>query len=288
MLPIKRILVPVMYSARCAWAARYADGLAKACGSQLIFLNVSQNKDICKLEQFVSQETGATYHDSVVADGDAAERIVDLAREYDVDLIVMPTHHGQYQSLLLGSFTAKVLRNVQCAVFTGVHLCDDSPQIPVQFRRIVCGLDHVPGCVSLFHWAGALADLLSCRLSVVHAIPALDETSGDCGEVQVRRYLLDHAESEFRTRFSAQAKQPPVDLKGGRIATVIREAVLADGADLIVIGRGHVNLMGRLRTHTCAIIRSAPCPVISVLTKEDPIEEGHVASLLDRISADVR
>jgi nucleotide-binding universal stress UspA family protein len=36
-------------------------------------------------------------------------------------------------------------------------------------------------------------------------------------------------------------------------------------SDLLVIGRSsHSGLAGRLRTHSYAIIREAPCPVISV------------------------
>jgi nucleotide-binding universal stress UspA family protein len=52
MLSILKILVPVMFSERCAWAARYAARLAREFGSQLFFLNVGQPDDANRLEVF--------------------------------------------------------------------------------------------------------------------------------------------------------------------------------------------------------------------------------------------
>ena len=39
----------------------------------------------------------------------------------DIDLIVMPTHAGQFRRLVLGSTTAKVLDQVHCPVLTTKH-----------------------------------------------------------------------------------------------------------------------------------------------------------------------
>jgi nucleotide-binding universal stress UspA family protein len=116
-----------------------------------------------------------------------------------------------------------------------------------------------------FGWARELTGILGARLRLVHAIPAVDETSENCGEIEVRRYLLTEAKKRFSARFAAESEQPAVELRGGDIARVIREAALADDADLVVIGRGHADrALGRLRTHTYAVIRNSPCPVVSV------------------------
>src|SRR5690348_2861855 len=122
MLSIHNILVPIVFSARCAWAVRYAARLAKTFESQLIFLHVSEKSDADALEEFVTKEVGAASHRCVVLDGDPASRIVELAREVSADLIVMPTYHGRYRTFLIGSVTAKVLHDVECPVLTGVHL----------------------------------------------------------------------------------------------------------------------------------------------------------------------
>jgi nucleotide-binding universal stress UspA family protein len=254
-----------VFSRRCAWALRYVVRLASEFGSQLVFLNVGQENDATTLETFVSSEIGATAHKSVVLDGDPAGRIIQFAHETKADLIVMPTYHGRYRTFLIGSVTAKVLHDVDCPVLMGVHHYDDSPGIPDAFRNVVCAVDERSGCVPLLHWARDLTSILGARLRLVHAIPAVDEISENRGEIEVRRYLLAEARKHFSAHFVAESEQPTVDLRGGEIAKVIRESALGDQADLVIIGRGHADrALGRLRTHTYSIIRSSPCPVISV------------------------
>lgn len=261
----KNILVPVILSVRCGWAARYASSLANRFGAQLVFLNVGQEKNVNTIEEFVEREIGAIRHKSVVIEGDPADRIVELAQEYNADLIVMPTYHVRFRPFLIGSVTAKVLHDADCPVLTGVHHYDDSPQATDAFHKVVCAVDDAPGCVPLLRWARDLAKALGATLSVVHALPAVDETSENCGEVEVRRYLLSQAQKSFSARFATEPEAVSVNLRGGGIATAVREAALAEHADLVVIGRGHLDrALGRLRTSAYSIIRSSPCPVISV------------------------
>jgi nucleotide-binding universal stress UspA family protein len=265
MLSIANILVPVVFSPRCAWAARFAARLAREFGSELSVLHVGRANDAKVLADFVSKELGTTRHKSVLIDGDPAGRIIEFAGESKTDLIVIPTYHGRYRTFLIGSVTAKVLHDVECPVLTGVHRYDDSSQIPDAFHNVVCALDDAPGCVPLFRWARELTDILSARLRLVHAIPAVDETSENRGEIEVRRYLLTEAKKHFSAHFTSESEQPNVNLCGGEIAKVIRETALANRADLVIIGRGHANrALGRLRTQTYSIIRNSPCPVISV------------------------
>lgn len=233
--------------------------------SQLIFVNVGQENDTDTLEKFVSKEIGDVSHRCVVVDGDPADRIIELAEEYKADLLVIPTYHGRFRLFLLGSVTAKVLHDVECPVLTGVHRYDDTPHIPNTFRRIVCGLDDAPGCVPLLHWAREFAGIFGAKLHLVHAIPAVGESSENGGEVEVRRYLLGKAQRQFAAYFAAEPDQPSIEMRGGEVAQVIREAVMTEHADLVIIGRGHTDrAFGRLRSHTYSIIRGAPCPVVSV------------------------
>jgi nucleotide-binding universal stress UspA family protein len=258
------ILVPVVFSQRCAWAGRYAARLAHEFGSQLIFLNVGPEGDTNTLDEFISREVGRVPHRSVVIDGDPAARIVECAGSYNADLIIMPTYHGRFRTFLIGSVTAKVLHDVDCPVLTGIHHYDDSQPVPEKFRNIVCALDDTPGCVTLYHLARQLAGNLGARLKLVHAIPAIDYASDNRGEVEVTRYLIAEAKKHFQAHFAALPEQPTVQFCAGTVATVTREAALSEHADLIAIGRGRSDrALGRLRTHTYSIIRNAPCPVIS-------------------------
>lgn len=265
MVSIANILVPVVFSERCRWAARFAARLANELGSQLVVLHVGQKNQARELEAFASKEVSTVPHKSVVLDGDPADRIIELAHECRADLIVMPTYNARYRTFLIGSVTAKVLHDVECPVLTGVHRAGASFRVPDAFRNIVCGLDDAPGCVSLFHWVRELTSIFEARLRLVHAIPAVDEISENCGEIEVRRYLLKQAKKNFSARFAFESEEPAIDLRGGEVATVLREAALADDADLVIIGRGHADrTLGRLRTHTYAVIRNSPCPVVSI------------------------
>jgi len=265
MLSMKNILVPVVLSGRCGWAARYASSLAKKFGAQLIFLNVGEQKNVNSIDEFVEREVGAIRHKAVVIEGDPADRIIELAQEYKTDLIVMSTYNVRFRPFLIGSVTAKVLHDAECPILTGVHHYNDSPQAPDAFRNIVCAIDNAPGCVPLLRWARDLTKALGASLSLVHALPAVDETSDNRGEVEVRRYLVDQAQKGFSARFATEPEAVSVNLRGGGIATVVREAALAEHADLVVIGRGHSDrALGRLRSSAYSIIRSSPCPVISV------------------------
>lgn len=265
MLSIANILVPIVFSERCAWSARFAARLADELGSRVTVLHVSKKNVASELEAFALKELGSVPHKSVVLDGDPADRIIEFARESKADLIVMPTYNARFRTFLIGSVTAKVLHDVECPVLTGVHGAGASFQIPEAFSNIVCGLDDDPGCVPLFHWAREFTSILGARLRLVHALPAVNETSENRGEIEVRRYLLNEARENFRACFASEPEEPAVDLRGGEIARVLREAALMDHADLVVIGRGHADrALGRLRTHTYAVIRNSPCPVLSV------------------------
>ncbi|HEY7307544.1 MAG TPA: universal stress protein [Bryobacteraceae bacterium] len=262
---IRHILVPVVFSSRCAWAVRYAARIAKEFKARLLFLHVGQQSEGKALDDFVARYLGDISAKTNVVDGDPADRIVELARESKTDLIVMPTYMGRFRTFLIGSVTAKVLHDADCPVLTGVHRYDDSPCPPEKFQNLICALDESPGCVSLLHWASDLAQSLSAQLKFVHAMPAVDEYSENCGEVEIRRYFLNQARSRFATLLAAEPGQPSIDLRGGEVTTVIRDAALFHHADLVIIGRGHANrALGLLRTGTYSIVRNSPCPVISV------------------------
>lgn len=115
---MKNILVRVVLSGRCGWAARYVSSLAKKFGAQLIFLNVGQDKSVQSIEEFVARDVGEVPHKAVIIEGDPADRIVELAQEYQVDLIVMPTYNVRFRPFLIGSVTAKVLHDAACPVLT--------------------------------------------------------------------------------------------------------------------------------------------------------------------------
>ncbi len=266
MISIQKILVPIDFSPRCAWAARYASKLARLLRAELLCLPVGDPLLLERLKGFVGPEVPGVHRGTVVLEGDPAEKIVEFAKINAVDLIVMPTHaHGRFRRFLLGSVTAKVLHDSSCPVWTGVHHADAPLSLKMEIDNIVCAVECDPTCVPLIQWASELCELAGAKLYVVHAVAAADETSDNRGEVELRRFLFERAEAEFVRLLSGAGMAVDVSLAGGPIVRVVREAALRHRADAIVIGRGHtLTGFGRLRTHAYALIRESPCPVVSI------------------------
>ncbi len=72
---------------------------------------------------------------------DPAHDIVKMARDRNVDLIMMLTHgYGASYLFLLGSVTAKVLHETDCPVWTGAHL-EEPPAGDFSIRRVLCSVE---------------------------------------------------------------------------------------------------------------------------------------------------
>ena len=266
MISIAKILVPIAFSPRCAWAARYGSKLAHLFRAELLCLHVGDPSQLARLKAFVGPEVPGVRRASVVLEGDPAEKIVDFSKVNAVDMIVMPTHaHGRFRRFLLGSVTAKVLHDSACPVWTGVHHADTPLSIRMDLNNIVCAVECDATCVPLIQWASELCELAGAKLYVVHAVPAADETSDNRGEIELRRFLFERAESEFVRILAAVGIAIDVTVAGGPIVRVVRDVALRHHADAVVIGRGHTLAgLGRLRTHAYALIRESPCPVVSI------------------------
>jgi nucleotide-binding universal stress UspA family protein len=148
MIDLRRILVPTDFSKHSDNALRYAAAFAEKFGSELYLLHVVQDLALfvpeavlaaaalpaAPVEQFRVaaraalqrvvdglQLPGLTIHPEV-AEGVPFDAIIRLARQRDVDLIVMGTHgHTGLAHLLMGSVAEKVVRKAPCPVLTVRH-----------------------------------------------------------------------------------------------------------------------------------------------------------------------
>jgi nucleotide-binding universal stress UspA family protein len=69
-----------------------------------------------------SDGSGPQTRPAVMTSGSPAYAIVDYAREYDIDLIVMGTHgRGALAQLMMGSVAERVVRIAPCPVLTVRH-----------------------------------------------------------------------------------------------------------------------------------------------------------------------
>jgi nucleotide-binding universal stress UspA family protein len=106
--------------------------------------------------------------------------------------------------------------------------------------------------VDLTRGALALAEDYGAEVELVHALPATDSSD------------LNAANDEILAIQRRTGTSLKVHLAPGSVRDVIRDSALKFAADLVIIGRGHLQKpFSRLRSHAYSIIKDSPCPVLS-------------------------
>ncbi len=290
MIRFNRILFPVDLSKQSREAAPFVAAMAARFSSELFLLHVLEPQlsyypipaaatpaalrhdsearvaRQTELQSFVSEFFRDASVRPQLSEGDVADRIAQCAKENNVDLIMMPTHgHGRFRRLALGSITAKILHDVRCPVWTGVHTDEMWSQTGRGWHRFLCAVDADQRDLPMLKWAVQFACEQNAVLQVLHAVDAAVPISGDVlhpradSPFGMAREKLDNLQAEAGTKLD-------IKLALGPVSQVIREAALEHEADLVLIGRGGIQEgMGQLRSSAYDIIRESPCPVVSVL-----------------------
>lgn len=268
MLRIKEMLIPVDFSAASMVAIRYGRTLARGFEASVTLLHAGAPEEQArrKLEEIACAEFGVPPFTAVALPGDPARVIVDYARSRKSDLIVMSTHgYGPFRRLLLGSVTTAVLDETECPVFTGAHLEETVASRGARFDNVVCAVDLGPKARDIAAWAGEFATAAGGRLFLVHVVPDLGAAAGDYFRADANLAPVQQAAEELAEMREALHLAAKVIVAGGAISDAIRLQVSELRADVLVAGRGtRTGRIGRLRSNAFDIIRTAPCPVITV------------------------
>ena len=193
-------------------------------------------------------------------------RIAKVARDRGFDLIVMPTHAGVFRRMLLGSTTAKVLNDADCMVMTTQHAETISPR-PLEHREWVCAIGLSADSERVLRIASQLAETFHANLSLIHAIPAAQPGLPVQLDLEERVQSMEKqaARDRFRELQRVVGSHARVSIAVGPIKDALTEAARRLQADVLVIGRSsQPGAQGRLRDLTYAVVRDAPCPVVSV------------------------
>jgi nucleotide-binding universal stress UspA family protein len=285
-----KILFPVDFSDRCRGASQYVKAFAERFGSKVILLHVLEStigqpgdldfggissslqwedraaraKEL--LDNFLAAEFGSLNVERRLETGDPARTIVRTAHAEEVNLVMLPTHgYGGFRRFILGSVTAKVLHDVNCPVWTGVHLDQPARTDAVEYRSIVCAVDVTQDNTVALRAAREFAQQYGATLTLAHAVPGSEAFPEKLLDVELRQHLIRQAREQIATLCEELDIRPDhVCIEGGEVSHVVSACAKHHGADLVIIGRGHHSGFGRLRTHSYAIIRESPCPVISV------------------------
>jgi len=147
MLPFKRILCPTDFSEPACTAIKAAAEMAKSFSAELILLHVVgpipaletpagvSGFDVSAYQRELAESAESSLQmrieahvpdlvDSrtMVVHGEAAHEIIRVAKEEDVDLIVLATHGATgWRKRIFGSVPGKVIKMASCPVLT-IHL----------------------------------------------------------------------------------------------------------------------------------------------------------------------
>lgn len=269
---LTKLLLPVDFSARSLKAASYARYLAAQSGCEVVLLHVheparkaEQTPPQASLPVLMEMLSGANIR-HIDLTGDPATAILEYAKHYQPDLIVMPTHgYGVLRRFLLGSVTAKVLHDSEFPVWTGVHGEAEYAQHTFEgLRHIICGVDLGPPSEHVLRWAAQFATAFDTRLTVIHASTQLVQIAGVVHEPEWRAHVLDALSKQMAALLEKAGVVAETRLIAGDAPYALTTAVEELHADALVIGRSPHELLGRLRTVAYALIRQSTRPVISV------------------------
>jgi len=288
MFTIAKILLPIDFSARSTNAADAAAAVAERFGSEITLLHVlapgfnppppisaetrlfhdcARGEAEEKMKEFRSKEWSHLGVKRVLREGDPARTIVEYADSEHVDLIMMPTHgYGPFRRLLLGSTTAKVLHDAKCVVWTATHTANMPVDVAVQLRRIACAVDLGSQSSSMLRWASRLSWEFGASLSVIHVVASLDPRLEEYYlSPEWRGHVITEARAEIASLLETDGVVGEIHIQVGGIVEAVIDAASEIQADLLVIGRScHEGSTGRSPTKAYAIIREAPCPVLSI------------------------
>ena len=199
--------------------------------------------------------------------GDEAQTITSIAEEERFDVIMLPMKH---QSLLSVAFEeslpAKVMALSDATVWTVQNSYSLSPYLP--YFSTLCAFDFLPdGSLDnqnqrIVETAKLVSEKLNTKLTLIHVITE-DEMQQRGGLSGIRLNVwLEEQLLQIRRQVGTEATYV---LEHGNVPSAISEAAKKAGAGLIIAGRSHwSSLSGRARSRVLRVVRSSPCPVLSV------------------------
>lgn len=288
MIPFRRIVFPADYSEACEAAIPYVNEAVTRDSAELVLLHAYQAPTVyaselglvttgmpvpaevekaerTRLEEFAARAFPGVKPELHLVNDDPGRAIVEAVHRNGADLLMMPTRgYGAFRRMLLGSVTAKVMHDVSCAIWTGVHspATERRPELP--YRSILCAVNTDEEAPALMKAAALLASSYGARLSIVH-VAELPPGAWDIDISPYRHALQAAAKNRLVSIRAGLGIEAPVSILDGPMAEAIRNAALDQQSDLVVVGRGHAQgTVARLWSQLYSIVRDSPCPVISI------------------------
>ncbi|MBZ5553488.1 MAG: universal stress protein [Acidobacteriia bacterium] len=206
-------------------------------------------------------------HESIIGEGDIADILSDIVRNWGIDLAVLATHgHHGSQKFVLGSVAEAIFRRAACPVLTvGPKACGHAGA-EMNLRHILLGTDLTPTSLAALPLALSLAQEHRSRLTLLRLVhPEIQSPS--------ERHRI-------KTSYEAQLQSlvPEETQRWCRVEAVVEFGLAADsilqfaarqGTDLIVLGVRGTGVFdwsaSQIPSPTAYVVAAqAICPVMTV------------------------
>jgi nucleotide-binding universal stress UspA family protein len=298
----KRILCPVDFSVESSHAIEQASTIARWYGAAVTALHVCgpafgprvgppdssrpDDREMVRLRgeiaaHFETATRAGVHVDAVIDVGQPDSCILDRARAWPADLIVMGTHGaGGFEHLVLGSIAEKVLRRAVCPVLTVPPHANRTSFLP--FKRVLCAVDFSEWSLRALEFGRSLALESSAAMTAMTVIewPWPEPPPPDFAELppqqaaalrEYRRYVETGAARRLTTLAAESVSAGTaldVRVDHGKSHVEILRCAADIGADLIVMGvhgRKQIDLE-IFGSTTNQVVRQATCPVLTLRT----------------------
>jgi nucleotide-binding universal stress UspA family protein len=199
----------------------------------------------------------------MVVRGGAAQAIMKIAREENVDLIMMPSAGPAFYEFLQSSATAELERDTSCPVWTDAHL-EELPAKKFALRSVLCAVEFNSNDRKTVWWAAQLAAEFGARLTLAHVTASVERwgPGGTSINPAWKQALFTDASQQLADLQKDAGIKSEVFIGSGEVPTALCQAAKDTNADLLVTGCYPYG--GRLRTHGYNIMCAVPIPVLSV------------------------
>jgi nucleotide-binding universal stress UspA family protein len=298
MLNIRHILFPVDFSSLCEGAADAVQALAARTGAVVTLFHAVRHpaewidppftermramvrgREFAAAAQILREDRETQLHQFrkdlwdpaqtryLLETGNPGNALLRSIEKDPPDLVMLPTHgHHVFRRMLVGSVTNQLLHDIACPVWTDAHVENLSPCCRDSCDEVFCALDlsDLAHDRRVLDWATGYARIWNARVHLVHAVPGAIKTPGQPDDV-FRLTLLTWARESLCQLQKEAHTSYEVLVEAVTPADFIRQIVSEPRTSVVIIGRGHnTGILNRLGSQAYSIIRSSPCPVISV------------------------
>lgn len=193
-----------------------------------------------------------------------AAKLLRIAKEHDVDLIVAGTHSKSgVERLILGSTAEQIIRNAECTVLTVGPKAKAVEETPLTFRNIIYATDFSPSARKAAIYALSFAEDSGAHLYLCHVIGPQEPTAA--GQ-EFSEEAFQRALEKLIPECAYDWCHPECVVEHGYAGEGILRLAEQVQADLIVLGTRKESF---LHTHierglTPELLAHATCPIMTI------------------------